>query len=103
MIRNFWGVTKSTLAAEIEGIKDNVDPKTWQAIDGVRKIGNIGAHMEKDVDIIIDVEPEEAEKLIWLIETLIQEWYIARFEREKRLTELHEMVTAKTDMKSRAK
>lgn len=59
--------------------------------------------MEKDVDIIIDVEPEEAEKLIWLIETLIQEWYIARFEREKRLTELHEMVTAKTDMKSRAK
>ena len=60
--------------------------------------------MEKDVDIIIDVEPEEAEKLIWLIETLIQELvHLARFEREKRLTELHEMVTAKTDMKSRAK
>lgn len=101
MIRDFWGITNPRLAAEIEALKDKVDPKTWEAIDGVRQIGNIGAHMEKDVDTIIDVEPEEAEKLTWLIETLIQEWYIARFERDKRLTELHDMVTAKASMKSK--
>ena len=64
MIRNFWGIAKPRLAAEIEALKDKVEPKVWLAIDGVRHIGNIGAHMEKDVSTIIEVEPEEAEKLI---------------------------------------
>ena len=31
----------------------------WQAIDAVRSIGNIGAHMEKDINLIVDVDPEE--------------------------------------------
>jgi hypothetical protein len=95
MIRDFWKVTKPRLVDEIEAIKDNVDPDTWRAIDGVRHVGNIGAHMEKDVNTIIEVEPAEAEQLIWLIETLLREWYIARFERAQRLKELEAMVASK--------
>jgi hypothetical protein len=102
MIRDFWGIAKPKLAAEIEALKDKVDPKVWQAIDGLRKVGNIGAHMEEDIDTIVEVEPEEAQKLIWLIETLIQEWYVARFERDRRLTELHAMATSKSKIKLNA-
>ena len=69
MIRNFWEVKRPEehkgpwrLVEEIESIKDKVEPETWAAIDGVRKIGNIGAHMEKDINVIVEVDPEEAEK-----------------------------------------
>lgn len=88
IIRDFWGVSKSRLIDEIDGIKDKIDPLTWDAIDAVRKIGNIGAHMEKDINQIIDVEPSEAALLIELIETLLNEWYINRHERELRLKKI---------------
>ena len=61
MIRDFWGINKNKLAAAIEELKTKVSPTLWQAIDGIRSIGNIGAHMEKDIDLIIDVDPDEAE------------------------------------------
>lgn len=67
MIRNFWGIKKRRLVDEITAIKNRVDRSTWQAIDAVRNIGNIGAHMEKEINLIIDVEPEEATKLIELL------------------------------------
>ena len=54
----------------------------WHVLDGVRRIGNIGAHMEKDINVIIDIDPEEAEKLIKLIELLLDQWYINRHEQE---------------------
>lgn len=88
IIRDFWGVKKTRLVDEIEAIKDKIDPLTWDAIDAVRKIGNIGAHMEKDIDLIIDVEPDEASLLIELIETLLKDWYITRYERQQRLKEI---------------
>lgn len=85
MIRDFWGVKKDRLIDEIEAIKDGVDPSTWKAIDAVRRIGNIGAHMEKDINLIIEVDPEEAGLLISLIETLISEWYVTRHDRDERM------------------
>jgi hypothetical protein len=88
MIRDFWSVRPQKLFQEINAIKDRVDPETWRAIDGVRLIGNVGAHMEHDVNLIVDVEPEEAELLIQLVETLIQDWYINRHERSKRMSAL---------------
>jgi hypothetical protein len=99
IIRDFWNVNKKTLYDEIEAIKDRVDPLAWRAIDAVRKIGNIGAHMEKDINIIIDVEPNEAQLLITLIETLINEWYVARHEREKRMNEIINLAAVKEDIK----
>ena len=99
MIREFWGVKKGRLIDEIESIEDKVDPVTWAAIDAVRKIGNIGAHMESDINLIIDVEPQEAGLLIGLIETLINDWYVVREERKKRMEAIVSVAAAKQESK----
>jgi hypothetical protein len=89
MIRNYWSVTdKRTLKEEIDAIKEKVEPDTWDAIDAVRTVGNIGAHMEQDINLVIDVEPEEAALLIWLVERLIEDWYIARDHRQRTLAQI---------------
>jgi len=88
MIRDFWQVTAPNLKGEIDAIHSKVDPLTWQAIEGVRTVGNIGAHMEKDINVIVDVEPNEAELLIGLIEFLIKDWYVARENKKQHLTAL---------------
>jgi hypothetical protein len=85
MIRDYWGVSKSRLIDEINAIQDKIDPLTWKSIDAIRKVGNIGAHMEKDINLIIEVEPEEAILMISLIELLFEEWYINKHEREEKL------------------
>jgi hypothetical protein len=83
IIRDFWQVKPGRLVAEIEQIKDKVDVDTWKAIDGVRSVGNIGAHMEEDINVIVDVEPNEAQLLVELIEILLKDWYVTR--EQKRL------------------
>jgi hypothetical protein len=85
MIRDFHGVAKDRLVDEINAIKDRIDPLTWDAIDAVRSIGNIGAHMEKDINLIVDVDEGEAQELIGLIELLINDWYITRHNRQQQL------------------
>lgn len=102
MIRDFWQVPqgkRGNLAAEINFIKDRLDEETWQAIDDVRSIGNIGAHMEKDVDLIVDVEPDEAELLIELIELLFEEWYARRQKRLDSTQRLRQVAAAKQDLR----
>lgn len=88
IIRDYWKIVKGRLVDEIEALQDKIDPDTWAAIDAVRKIGNIGAHMEKDINIIIDVDSEEAQLLIELIETLIKDWYVARHKRQEHLAKI---------------
>lgn len=83
MIRNFWNITGRNLNDEINQLQEKVSAAQWKAIDALRKIGNIGAHMEKDTDLIIDIAPEEASQLISLIELLIDKWYIARHDEEE--------------------
>jgi hypothetical protein len=95
IIRDFWTAKPGRLVDEIDQIKPNVDPLTWDAIDAVRKLGNIGAHMEKDINVIVDVDPDEAELLIGLIETLLREWYVAREERKVRMGAIVAAATAK--------
>jgi hypothetical protein len=99
MIRDFWNIKEVTLYKEIEGIKDKVDTLTWQSIDATRKIGNIGAHMEKNINLIIDVEPNEAQALINLIEVLIKDWYINKHERQTMLKEIINVSKKKIDAK----
>jgi len=96
MIRDFWNIKKGTLFNQIDELKGKVDTATWAAIDSVRLIGNIGAHMEKDVNLIIDVDPDEAGLLIWLIETLFKDWYISSHDREQRLQAITNMAKGKT-------
>lgn len=91
MIRDFWKVdTKSDrLWDEMKAIKEKLDTETWDSIVAVKDIGNIGAHMEKtDVNVIVDVEPREAQLLIELIESLFEDWYIDRETRRKRHADL---------------
>lgn len=99
MIRGFWGISKRTLKDEIDAIKEKVSGDTWDSIEAVRKVGKIGAHMEKDINLIIDVEPEEAQLLIGLIEQLIEDWYVTREDRRKRTELLKKLVESKDSKK----
>ena len=96
MIRNFWKTPKKdNLRQEIEAIQDKVDSAIWAAIDSVRSVGNIGAHMEHDINLIVNVEPGEAELLIGLVETLFREWYVGRHERDERMKALVKLAADK--------
>lgn len=99
MIRDFWNISKNRLIDEIDELKDLVPATQWRVIDGIRRIGNIGAHMEKDVNLIVDIEPYEAEKLIKVIELLIEQWYIQRHEQEQLYTDIIEIDEAKKEQR----
>ncbi|GCC52584.1 DUF4145 domain-containing protein [Chryseotalea sanaruensis] len=101
IIRDFWGISKARLIDEINAIEDKVDPLTWKSIDAVRKVGNIGAHMEKDINIIIDVDRQEAFLLIELIELLFVEWYVHRHERELKLKAIAQLADIKEEQKKK--
>jgi hypothetical protein len=97
IIRDFCSITKKRLIDEIKELRLLVDagqapagvqPDTVEAIDHVRGIGNIGAHMEADINVIVDVDPDEAQVLIGLTELLFEEWYVAREQRTQRLAKL---------------
>ena len=97
MIHDFWDIHEKNLNAELSSLRDKVTPLQWNAIDGLRKIGNIGAHMEKDIDCIVDVDPDEAQKLLTLIAFLIEKWYITRHDEEVLLHEIKEMAAQKEE------
>ncbi len=102
MIRDFHKVQKNRLVDEIEAIKDRIDPLTWDAIDAVRSIGNIGAHMEKDINTIVDVDEGEAKELIQLIELLIEDWYVTQHNRQMQLESVMKIKAAKDAAKAAA-
>lgn len=100
MIRDFWGVKEKNLFEEIKAIEGKVDSDTWHAIDAIRSIGNIGAHMEKDINVIIDVDSDEAGLLISLIESLIKDWYIERANRKLRSQAIIDAANQKKSLKN---
>lgn len=100
IIRDFWGISKSRLVDEVNALSGQIDASTWKAIDSVRSIGNIGAHMEKDINLIVDVEPEEADLLLRLIEVLLEEWYIRRHDREEHMQKVIAAAQAKALVKN---
>ncbi len=108
MIRDFCGISKVTLYQEISELRGQVDngnapqgvsEESIEAIDHIRQIGNIGAHMEKDINLIVDVAPHEAQVLIELIETLFDEWYIARQKRQQRFDKVKAIANEKAAQK----
>jgi hypothetical protein len=101
IIRDFWKISKNRLVDEINAIKDQVDPLTWKSIDAIRKVGNIGAHMEKDINLIIEVDQNEAYLLLQLIELLFEEWYIHRHEREQKLNAIIDIADRKDEQKGK--
>lgn len=99
IIRDFWKIKEKSLFLEIAALEGKVDATTWEAIDSVRKVGNIGAHMEQDVNQIVEVEPDEAGLLIWLIETLFEEWYVKRHTKEEKMKAIVGIAKAKAVQK----
>lgn len=83
MIRDKWQISKKNLFEEITELKPMIDPELWKSLDATRQLGNIGAHMEKDVNTIVEIDEKEAETLILLIEILIKDWYITPYERSQ--------------------
>ncbi len=82
MIHDFWNIHEKNLNAEITQLKDKVSAMQWKAIDAMRKVGNIGAHMEHDINCIVEIDGNEANTLQKLIELLLEKWYIARHDEE---------------------
>lgn len=106
MIRDFAQIKKGTLNQEITALKQAVESgvadrsiseESVEAIDHVRSVGNIGAHMEKDIDLIVEVDPGEAQALIELVEMLFDEWYGARERRKKRFERVSKIAGAKKE------
>lgn len=100
MIRDFWGITKGRLFDEVTDLKSHIPAKQWKAIDGLRQLGNIGAHMEKDVNLIIDIEKDEAQQLLRLVEMLMGQWYINRHNQEALYDEISQAAAAKAAKKN---
>jgi predicted DNA-binding protein (UPF0251 family) len=104
MIRDFCNITKRTLHEEIKALEAaiaegkapaGVTPESVDAIDQVRGVGNIGAHMEKNIDVIIPVDEGEAQILIDLVELLFEEWYVARHVRRQKLARVAKLADDK--------
>lgn len=107
MIRDFCKISKGTLFEEINTLKALVDAAkapagvsldSVEAIDHIRGVGNIGAHMEKDINHIVPVDPQEAQLLIELIESLFEEWYVAREKRASRFSEIKALADSKKEL-----
>ena len=79
MIRDKLGLQKPRLSealAEAQALPQaRLRPQTQCAINHVLGFPNVRAHIDKDVNPIIDVEPKVAQKLVWLIEFLLPDWY----------------------------
>ena len=101
MIRDFWGVSKNTLAEELKLIEEKCDAELYLAMVGLKAVGNIGAHPERDINLIVEIEPGEADTLVQLIQLLDQEWYVAREKRRQRVSRVHDLAQQKkSDKKS---
>jgi Domain of unknown function (DUF4145) len=95
MIRDFWGVSKDRLADELKVIKDECDPELYGAMMGLKGVGNIGAHPERDVNLIVDVEEGEVDALLELLRILDREWYVGRARRAESLSAVIALSSAK--------
>lgn len=95
MIRDFWNIKESNLSKAITALQNKIPAQQWRVLDGVRRIGNIGAHMEKDINIIVDIDPNEANKLIKLIELLLDQWYINRHDQDELYSDIIDIDNAK--------
>lgn len=96
MICDFWKINNGNLAGAISELQGKVPLSQWNAIDGLRRIGNIGAHMEKDVNLIVEVSSVEATALCRLVELLMEKWYVAKHDEEMLLATIKGIADQKT-------
>lgn len=105
MILDYWDIpskAKGSLKKEIDELQGKIPTSQWNAINALRNLGNIGAHMEKDVNTIVDIDPGEADKLLRLIELLIKQWYIAKNEQEQLYNDIIDIENNKQEERKNA-
>jgi hypothetical protein len=114
MIRDFAGISVKgkRLVDEISALEmavqagsapRGVSIDSIEAITALRKVGNIGAHKEADIDVIVEVDPGEAQAMIGLIESLIEDWYVERQKRAERFAKPVTVAVAKVAQLQAAK
>lgn len=99
ILRDFYKTNGKTLNAEINSLEGKIPSLQYKVLHSIRKIGNIGAHLEKDVNLIIDINSDDAGKLLALIEHLFKVTYIERFETETLFNEILKIDDEKQNMK----
>ena len=101
IIHDFWKIKEDSLFEEITALQGKIDPELWTAIHGIRSVGNIGAHMGKDINMVVQIDSGEAESLVHLIELLLEESYIARHNRTERIRKVTEVAADKKQAKEK--
>lgn len=103
MIRDFYKISdKRTLFDEIEAICDKIDSEEYEALTSLRSIGNIGAHPEKneDINILLEIDQNEASQLILLVHHFIDSWYVKRDKTSKLLNDVSSLKDKKEKIKN---
>ena len=77
-------------------------PKNNTEYKQLKDIGNIGAHPAANVDVIVDVEPGEAETLLALINLIIRQTYIQRNADQELLQEVERISVRKAEQQGGA-
>jgi len=98
MIRDFFDIKKGRLVDEIDAIEQELDEQAVKAFHGVREIGNIGAHLKLDTDMMPKiVTKDEADALLRLIEGLFSNWYGTRYMRDQSMKDVIAIAEAKKE------
>lgn len=125
ILRDFWGITPEFWDSHIDlkrevKLKESNKANLWQEIRAVERlggvsapiiaafkqlkdVGNIGAHPELDVNVIIDVGPGEAEALVSLIDLIIRLTYIQRNTDEELLRQVEGIASRKAEQRGGTK
>lgn len=96
--RKSKNVKKNTLNEEITELKGEISNDERNALDALHKIGNIGSHVE-NVNLIINIKPDEADQLIVFIEYLFKQQYVKRHGGQGNLASVQALAGIKTEQK----
>lgn len=100
VMRDYYRVKPGRLVDEIDAAAKHMDSSLADALHALRKVGNVGAHMEADVNQIVAVDPGEAEALLQLIELMLDETYVARHAREERVEAVRKIAQEKEALRA---
>jgi hypothetical protein len=96
LIRHHEGIKKDNLYREIEALLDkgHLPSHITDDLHTIRDAGNVAAHPWKDSDsgLIVDVEPEEAELLLNVLESMFDFYFVQPAKAAARRAKLQEKV-----------
>ncbi|QBP17737.1 DUF4145 domain-containing protein [Acetilactobacillus jinshanensis] len=78
IIADFYHIEEGDLYHDLDQLRHKQsNPRVWQAIDSIRRLGNIGAHQTQNVDNVFgNVSVKGAKEIIGLIRMVIHDTYV---------------------------